>query len=126
MKKTGGFTVILTLIALLSFTSFAYAEIHAICVPWQPSNPALPHYTYDGADITLKGIARSDAGETLVGYEWDFGDGSPPVLNSITDPYNLGISHSYTGSVGQLFIATLTIYDSEGMIAQDQYPVQIY
>ena len=100
----------------------AQADPVALCVPWQPSNPSIAHhFTYSGAEITLKGIARG----TATTYEWDFGDGSAPESNPITNPYNLGIKHTYVGAVGQLFIATLTV--SDGVEEdQDQYLVKIY
>lgn len=97
-------------------------EIQAICVPWQPSNPSIPHYTYDGAVITLKGIARNNPTE----YRWDFGDGSSTAWTSITDPYNLGVKHAYNGVTGQLFIATLYVKNGGDSQAQDEYPVKIH
>jgi hypothetical protein len=102
-------------------TSQVQADPIALCVPWRPSNPTKPHNTYSGAEITLKGIARGAA----TAYEWDFGDGSPTVSGAIANPYNLGVKHSYVGSAGQLFIATLTV--SDGAIEDsDQYLVMIY
>ena len=97
-------------------------EPQAICVPWQPSNPSAAHYTYNGAEITLKGIGRGGATE----YRWDFGDGSSTSWAAITNPYNLGVKHAYTGVVGQLYIATLYVKDSSGNEAQDEYLVKIY
>jgi len=97
--------------------------LQAICVPWQPANHAIPHYTYSGASTTLKGIARGGATQ----FYWEFGDGSPDTAwTLIGDPYNLGISHTYTGSIGTLFIATLHVKDASNNIVQDSYPVQIY
>jgi VCBS repeat-containing protein len=98
----------------------------AICVPWQPVNPAIPHYTYDGASTTLKGIARGDFSSPNSTYTWDFGDGKPSVSGPITNPYNLGVSHIYDGVPGQLFIATLTVNDGVGGTDSDTYPIQIY
>jgi len=107
--------------ALLVFAAAASAQPQAICVPWQPSDQTIAHYTYSGAEITMKGIARGGATQ----YTWDFGDGSPPVTGSISDPYNLGVKHTYTGSVGQIFIATLTVFDGSDT-HHDTYPVMIY
>ena len=104
------------------FLSASTAQSKVICVPWQPSNPTIPHFTYDGAEITLKGIARNGPSE----YRWDFGDGNSTAWTSVTDSYNLGVKHTYTGSVGQLFIATLYGRDGSGNESQDQYPVEIY
>jgi hypothetical protein len=101
----------------------AAAGPEALCVLWQPSNPTIAHFTYSGAQTRLKGIARGGAAE----YQWDFGDGSPVTAwAAITDPYNLGVSHIYTGAVGQLFIATLYVRDGNGNTDQDTYRVQIH
>ena len=108
---------------LLCFASIAAAAPKAICVPWQPSNPSIPHYTYNGAEITLKGIARNLTGTAT--YEWDLGDGSPMVSGALVNPYNLGVKHIYLGDVGDLFIATLTVYDEAGS-SSDIYQVRIY
>lgn len=124
MKKTYAIVVILAL-GLLSLSSMASAQPQAICVPWQPSSPSIAHYTYSGAEITLKGIARGLTGSDT--YEWDFGDGSSPATGTISDPYNLGVKHTYMGSAGDLFIATLTVTDSSSSeTSSDHYPVMIY
>ena len=81
----------------------------------------LAHFTYDGAEITLKGIARGGATE----YRWDFGDGGSTSWTAITDPYNLGIKHVYNGIVGQLFVATLYVRDGLEE-TQDEYPIKIH
>jgi len=94
----------------------------AICVPWQPSNPAMPHFTYSGAETTLKGIARGDATE----YCWDFGDGDAMPWMPITDPYNLGVKHTYHGAIGQLFVATLYVKDASDNVDEDEYLVKIH
>ena len=95
-------------------------EPQAICVPWQPSNPSIPHSTYSGAQVTLKGIARNGGTE----YRWDFGDGVSTGWTAITNPYNLGVKHTYTGAVGQLRIATLYVRAGSSE-AQDTYPIII-
>lgn len=96
--------------------------IEAICVPWQSSDASIPHFSYSGAQTTLKGIARGGATE----YLWDFGDGSASSWTAISDPYNLGVKHAYTGSVGTLFLASLHIKDGSGNTDEDTYPVQIF
>ena len=121
MKKLFCLPIVVCAIVLLAFASVVSAQPQAICVPWQPSNPTIAHYTYSGAEITLKGIARDGATQ----YTWDFGDGSPTVSGAISDLYNLGVKHTYTGSAGDLFVATLTVSDGTST-DQDQYPVMIY
>ena len=97
--------------------------MQAITVPWIPANPNVPHSTYAGATITLKGIARYGGDQ----YMWDFGDGSPVTAwTAIGDPYNLGVNHVYTGNVGQLFIATLSVRTAANpaVVATAAYPVK--
>ena len=121
MKRLFYLSVIFCAMVFLAFATVASAQPQAICVPWQPSSPTIAHYTYSGAEITLKGIARDGA----TNYTWDFGDGSPTVSGAISDPYNLGVKHTYVGSAGDLFIATLTVSDGTDT-HQDTYPVMIY
>jgi hypothetical protein len=116
--------VAVAVIAALASGAGAAGSPEAICVPWQPSNPSIAHNTYSGAATTLKGIARGPATD----YQWNFGDG-PPVTpwTAITDPYNLGVAHTYAGVVGQLFFAELHVRDASGNLGQScTYPVQIY
>lgn len=94
----------------------------AITVPWVPANPTIAHPTYSGATHTLKGVARYGGTQ----YRWDFGDGSAATAwINIANPYNLGVDHVYTGAVGQIFIATLSVRDAGGTVASAVYPVKI-
>ena len=102
----------------------AACQVQAITVPWVPTNTALPHIAYTGRTVTIKGIARY-AGASAQ-YRWDFGDGASTAYAAIGDPYNLGVSHAYTGNVNQLFVATLYVKNSAGTVATATYPVQIY
>ncbi len=106
---------------------YAQGGPQAICVPWlvddeDYSSPASCHNAYSGAEVTLKGIARNG----VVEYRWDFGDSTGTVWMPISDPYNLGVKHTYIGIVGQLFHATLYVRDASGSLGQDDYGVRIY
>lgn len=116
--------MLISTLPLFSLPVSANGDTQAICVPWQPSNHAIAHYTYDGKEITLKGIARGDAAE----YYWDYGDGSPAMAwTAISNPYNLGVKHTYSGIPGQLFIATLHVKNTTGDVeVSDTYPVKVY
>lgn len=98
--------------------------MQAITVPWVPSDPSLPHPTYSGAVHTLKGIARYGGNQ----YSWDFGDGSAPTAwTAIANPYNLGVTHYYSGATGQVFTATLSVRNSANptVVATATYSVKI-
>ena len=116
-------TFICVNLIVLSLTAVSHAQPKAICVPWVPGNAATPHFTYSGATITLKGIARSGATH----YYWDYGDGSPAMSwTAIGNPYNLGANHTYVGAVGQLFLATLHVRDAGMSEDQDTYSIEIH
>lgn len=121
MKKLLLLVTVCCVVGVLGLASVASATVKAICVPWQPSNLSAPHYTYSGAEITLKGIARGGATE----YRWDFGDSFSTSWTAISNPYNLGVKHTYSGVVGQLYLATLYVRDASGE-DQDTYRVRIY
>ncbi len=98
--------------------------MQAIAVPWVPANVSIPHPTYSGAVHTLKGIARYGGNQ----FMWDFGDGSAPTAwTAISNPYNLGVNHTYVGAVGQVFIATLSVRSSAtpAVVATAIYRVKI-
>src|SRR3954467_11201230 len=80
-------------------------QMQAITVPGKPEDPSAPHVTYSGATITLKGIARYGGTQ----YKWDFGDGLATSWMPINNPFNLGVKHTYGGSAGHTFTATLSV-----------------
>jgi hypothetical protein len=115
-----------TVLCSLCFTGVFLAQAleaapQALCALWQASSTS-PHSTYDGAAITLKGIARG----TFTEYRWDFGDGGGTSWTAITNSYNLGVEHAYTGPVGQQFVATLHVRDADGAESTDTYRMRIY
>jgi hypothetical protein len=104
----------------------AAAQPQVVCVPASALNPAVPHDTWSGLEIGLRGTAHDPDGDaTLATYEWDFGDGSPVWTGTVTNPYAIGAWHTYVGSIGDLFIATLTVTDTSGESDMDQYLVEI-
>ena len=44
------------LLICFCIAAVAQAAPQAICVPWQPASPSMPHYTFNGAQTTVKGI----------------------------------------------------------------------
>ncbi len=122
MKKLRVLSLMCCVVSMLALTPVVQGAPEAICVPWQPSNLTKPHFTYSGAQITLKGIARGDATE----YRWDFGDGGSTSWAPVTDPYNLGVTHTYTGIVTQPFSATLYVKDGLGEEDQCTYKTRIH
>lgn len=80
-------------------------------VPWVPTDLTIPHDTYAGKTITLKGTS-SVSGPTIQAT-WDFGDNSPVATFNVTDPYNVSATHSYSAvPLNTVFTARLTITDT--------------
>ena len=99
-------------------------QMQAVTVPARPDDPSVPHVTYSGAQTTLKGVARYGANQ----FMWDFGDGTAATpWVAIANPYNLAVNHTYTGVVGRIFAATLSIRNSAApnVVSSASYLVQI-
>ena len=92
-------------------------------VPWVATNPLIPHTTWSGKQITLKGT--SDVQGANFQYSWDFGDGSAPAVGTVTNMYVVQATHAYSCSVGDIYTARLTIQDTNtGDTANQTYFVQ--
>ena len=63
-------------------------------------NPLVPHDTWSGKQITLKGT--SDVQGANIQYTWDFGDGSPVVNGTVADQYVIEMDYDerFVGDVG--------------------------
>jgi len=86
-KITGrffGIAVAVALIVLLAQSAFAAAPV-VKTVPWVASNPLIPHDTWSGKSIQLKGTC--DRQGASLSWTWDFGDGSPVAIGTVTNMY---------------------------------------
>lgn len=93
-------------------------------VPWVATNPLIPHDTYPGKSIHLKGTA--DQQGTNFQYSWDFGDGTAPATGTVTNMYVIGATHTYVGAPETIWTARLTVTDtSTGDSASKIYLVQM-
>jgi PKD repeat protein len=94
-----------------------------VTVPWVAFDPLVPHETYNGKSIRLKGIVR-DADP--VTYQWDFGDGTSSGPIAVSNPYDLSVEHTYPDApAGTPFSAILTVTDSAGNVGSDVYRVVV-
>ena len=66
---------VLTIGALLILLPQLAFAITVKTVPWVSTNPLIPHDTWSGKQVTLKGTA--DVQGANIQYTWDYGDGSP-------------------------------------------------
>lgn len=99
-------------IGFIAFTGTAHAvQPTVMTVPWVASNPLIPHDTWSGKSIRLKGTADVQAANFQ--YTWDFGDGSPVATGTVTNRYAIEASHAYTcATPGTIFTASLTVADT--------------
>jgi len=93
-------------------------------VPWVSTNPLIPHDTWSGKMTRLKGTSDSQGANFQ--WTWDFGDGSPVVTGTVTNKYAIEAPHVYTGAIGTVFTARLTVQNtSTGETGSKEYYVQI-
>ena len=118
---------VLISLAVSLFVLPAAAVPVAKTVPWVAANPLVPHDTWNGKIITLKGTSSVYGGN--IQYHWDFGDGTatvPAVVSSPTLMYALEATHAYTGTPGTVFTARLYLTDTNtGDTASKEYYVAI-
>ncbi len=125
MKSKTNKLAVLGSLLLLSISGAAMAvQPEVKTVPWVATNPLIPHDTWSGKSISLKGTANVQGANFT--YSWDFGDGSPTSDGIVSNQYNIGVSHTYTGSAGDIFTARLTVEDTNtGESDSEIYLVQI-
>ena len=91
----------------------------------RPANRAARHETYSGATMTLGAVGLGGNQ-----FMWDFGDGSPATAwTAITNSYNLGVTHVYTGPAGEEteYLATVTVRHSANpsVTWQAEFPIVV-
>lgn len=116
----------LALAAVLAAPAPAFAQAPVVkTVPWVATNQLVPHDTWSGKSIRLKGTS-SLQGAAIQGV-WDFGDGTPVFGPfAVTNGYIIEASHAYTGTPGTVFTARLTVTNtSTGESGSAIYLVEI-
>src|SRR5262245_179046 len=68
-----GRSIAVAFLVLFPLAAFAVPPV-VKTVPWVATNSLIPHDTFAGKAITLKGT--SDIAGVTIQYTWDFGDGS--------------------------------------------------
>jgi RHS repeat-associated protein len=105
-------------------TLVSVTDGHALAaVPWRiVDGIELPHETYPGKNVRLKAVARGVP--IPFEYTWDFGDGSAPLAQTVSDAapvYNLEAIHAYNGAENTPFTATVRVTLSDGTVLSDTY-----
>jgi hypothetical protein len=107
-----------TLAAVILAPAFFHGGLSAAppqanAVPFIALNPTLPHTSWSGNPVTLKGTLTSAAwGVDSFTYDWDPGDGGLHCFGAVTDQYDIECPHTYTGVVNTLYTAVLVITDT--------------
>lgn len=110
---------------LLGAGSSALADPVVSTVPWVATNPLIPHDIFNGESTRLKGTA-SDTDAGTLEYTWDYGDASLVTTANVSNQYVVEASHTYSGSTGTIFTATLTVQNlTTGKTDSANYFVQI-
>ncbi len=82
-------------------------------VPFSAANPALPHTSWSGNPVTLKGVLISPLfGTDTFTYDWNPGDGGAHCTGTVTNQFVIQCAHTYTGAVNSIFTAVLVITDT--------------
>ncbi len=91
-----------------------YCDVEDVFVPQEPP-VALFDYSVNGSTVAVDGSASYDPDGTVVGWAWDFGDG--------TTGTGVTTTHTYT-STGDYTI-NLTVIDNTGMTGSVQHIVHV-
>ena len=101
--------------ALVQTTPMAAQPPQANTVPFVASNPTSPHTSWSGNMVTLKGTLTTtpaNAGDSF-SYDWNPGDIlSPHCTGTVTNQYIIECPVTYSGAVGTVYTAVLTITDT--------------
>jgi PKD domain len=129
MPRTRHWRLLLAII-LIAGTQFVLAGVASAAppvvktVPWVATNPLIPHDTWSGKSIRLKGTA--DIQGAGISWTWDFGDGSAVATGTVSNMYAIEASHTYTGTAGTIFTARLTVRNTgTGEEGSKEYYVKI-
>ncbi len=97
--------------ALIGISGAALAAPPVVkTVPWVATNPLIPHDTWSGEVIHLKG--PSDVQGANIRFSWDFGDGTTTPFAVVSNRYALEATHAYSGAVGTVYTARLTVQNT--------------
>jgi hypothetical protein len=86
-------------------------------VPWVPPTAPLclitPHDAISGNPApSPTNYLKATTDSSAAYYYWDYGDGSPAMSwTTVTNPYDIGTTHTYVGTTGTSFTATVYVKD---------------
>lgn len=93
-------------------------------VPGDANNPTVRHQVIAGRPVSLKGAV--DAASIGATWSWDPGDGSEPYTGVVGDAHwAVWAEHTYSGSSGDFFAATLTVDNGADPVGTATFPIVI-
>jgi hypothetical protein len=104
---------ILTIAPALFHAGLSAQVPQANAVPFVASTPTVPHTSWSGNPVILKGTLTSSAfpAHTFT-YDWNPGDGGAHCTGTVSNQYDVECAHTYAGAVGTVFNAILIITDT--------------
>ncbi len=121
MKKSTLWLIVLVLtVCVMSQTAFAQPLPRVNVMPGNETGFVYP-YTWPGRTLTIWGNVHD--GTPPYTYEWNFGDGSPTVSGSVTNPKYIAVTHTYA-TMGPKY-ATLTVTDANSLSDQDVVEIEV-
>ncbi|MBP7639111.1 MAG: hypothetical protein KBA18_14645, partial [Kiritimatiellae bacterium] len=93
-----------------------------VVIPFYQGDPSAPHPAISGMPHLLKGVAR-DSG--TLRCQWLYGDGTSNSVTTVSDRNKIESAHTYTGTPGQTFTATLRVWDAADNVGEATYTVAL-
>lgn len=136
--REAGLRPFITLLLLCAAALVQAAPPVVSTVPVDPNDPIQPHDIISGKTTTLKGAV--DAASVGATWTWNPGDGSASISGVVnaaatsisqmddigfTPHYAIWIPHSYTGTDGDVFLATLTVTNAGGESSSAVYRMRV-
>jgi len=95
--------------------------------PPQAAFTYYPTTIYQNMTVTFDASSSSAEGfnDTIIKYEWDFGDGTPKIIKqgTYTNPPDPTVTHKYMNAGD--YIVTLNVTDNEGLWSTTSKPITI-
>jgi len=106
-NKITTLTLATGLLGVLAAPAWAVDTVN--CVRWQ-GDPAKFHTVISGQSTTLKCVVKTDSTATRY-YKWIYGDGTSVTTGNVSGStkYNFEVGHTYAGTSGLAFTATLQV-----------------
>jgi len=111
-----------------SSTSTTFNVKNSWGYPPQASFAFWPAAPYENMTVEFDASSSTPEGfnDTIIKYEWDFGDGSPKIIREgdYANPPDPTVTHAYMES--NQYVITLNVTDNEGLWSTTSKPITVY